>query len=82
MPTVSCSGILEPRVSGGNHEQGWLITGASRGLGETLSGFLSGIGYDLIITAHGRNALAALSEELAELGSNVIPQAGDIADPD
>ena len=34
-----------------------LVTGASRGLGETIARFLAGEGYELILTARGRSDL-------------------------
>ena len=59
-----------------------LITGASRGLGETLSTFLAGMGYDLIVTARGVRGLEAHASGLRDLGVNVEAIAGDVADPD
>lgn len=56
-----------------------LITGASRGLGATLARFLAGQGYNLILTARGGEALAAIAAELAT-GSAVTALAGDVAD--
>jgi len=57
-----------------------LITGASRGLGKTLAGFLAGQGYDLVLTARGAEALDAAVEDLAHLGMAVVALAGDVAD--
>ena len=37
-----------------------LITGASRGLGFELAGFLAKQGYDLVLTARGADALLTL----------------------
>ena len=59
-----------------------LVTGASRGLGETISTFLAGMGYDLIVTARGVDALEAQASSLRDLGVNVESIAGDVADPD
>lgn len=58
-----------------------LITGASRGLGETLAGFLAGQGYDLILTARGAEALTKTAESLRRYQITVIPLPGDINDP-
>ncbi|MCB0133083.1 MAG: SDR family NAD(P)-dependent oxidoreductase, partial [Caldilineaceae bacterium] len=57
-----------------------LITGASRGLGKTLAGFLAAQGADLVITARGATDLRATARELEELGSAVIAIPGDITD--
>ena len=57
-----------------------LITGASRGLGKTLAGFLAAQGADLVITARGETDLRATARELEELGSAVIAIPGDITD--
>ena len=51
-----------------------LITGASRGLGQTLASFLAAQGHSLILTARGEEGLRQLSIPYAKL---VI---GDIAD--
>lgn len=59
-----------------------LVTGASRGLGETVSSFLAGMGYDLIVTARGVDALEAQASTLRDLGVHVEAIAGDVADPD
>jgi NAD(P)-dependent dehydrogenase (short-subunit alcohol dehydrogenase family) len=58
-----------------------LITGASRGLGKTLSTFLAGRGDDLIITARGAEALSATERELKDYGVQVIALSGDVSDP-
>jgi NAD(P)-dependent dehydrogenase (short-subunit alcohol dehydrogenase family) len=57
-----------------------LITGASRGLGETLAHFLAGQSYDLILTARGVDALNTVAQRLAQYGSQVIALPGDVAD--
>ena len=59
-----------------------IVTGASRGLGETISTFLAGMGYDLIVTARGVGALEAHASNLRELGVSVEAIAGDVADTD
>lgn len=57
-----------------------VITGASRGLGETLARFLAGQGYDLILNARGGAALDAAVRSLANFGVEVKAIAGDVAD--
>jgi len=57
-----------------------LVTGASRGLGETISTFLAGMGYDLILTARGARALEAQASNLRDLGVDVEAIAGDVTD--
>lgn len=57
-----------------------LITGASRGLGAELAGFLAKRGYDLVLTARGRERLEATARLLEEYGGRVIAIAGDVAD--
>lgn len=57
-----------------------LITGASRGLGATLVGFLAYQGFDLVITARGAQALKAIAESLAEAGGEIIALPGDVVD--
>ena len=59
-----------------------LVTGASRGLGETISTFLAGMGYDLIVTARGVRALESHASALRNLGVHVEAIVGDVADPD
>jgi len=58
-----------------------LITGASKGLGFTLAGFLAAQGYHLIITARDTGQLASAAERLRAEGGiiNMIP--GDVVDP-
>ncbi|MBI5669537.1 MAG: SDR family NAD(P)-dependent oxidoreductase [Chloroflexi bacterium] len=58
-----------------------LITGASRGLGAVLSHFLSGQGYQLVITARGAEPLLDMARQLAAPGSSVIAIPGDVRDP-
>ncbi len=55
------------------------ITGASRGLGLTLAGFLAGLGFDLVLTARHADALERAATTLAGAGS-VRTVAGDVAD--
>ncbi len=58
-----------------------LITGASRGLGLSLAGFLAARGYDLVITARGAKALAAAQDQLEHSGGRVLAVSGDVNDP-
>jgi len=58
-----------------------LITGASRGLGQTLATFLAGCGFDLIITARHAQALTTTARTLETYGQQVIALAGDVNDP-
>lgn len=59
-----------------------IITGASRGLGRVLAGFLANQGHTLIITARGEAALREAAKGLAEVGASVISIARDVSDPD
>src|SRR5262245_57547928 len=58
-----------------------LITGASRGLGRTVAGFLAAQKYDLVITARGKEDLESVARELRRHGGQVVALAGDVADP-
>lgn len=58
-----------------------VITGASRGLGETLARFLAGQGYHLILNARGGAALDNVVRSLESYGVEVKAVAGDIAEP-
>ncbi|MFO7320821.1 MAG: SDR family oxidoreductase [Chloroflexota bacterium] len=59
-----------------------LITGSSRGLGAVIAQNLAGQGYDLVLTARGRQALEASTEALAKYGVRIEALAGDINDPE
>lgn len=56
-----------------------LITGASRGLGQTLATFLAARGDHLIITARGEAALAATARGLPQAGGDVVVLPGDVS---
>ncbi len=56
-----------------------LITGASRGLGETLADFLAAQGYTLILTARTDTELAQVVQKL-DYGHPVYGLPGDVAD--
>lgn len=57
-----------------------LVTGASRGLGETLARLLAG-SHQLILTARGADALERVGAELRATGAQVMTLAGDVASP-
>src|SRR5436309_2277619 len=57
-----------------------LITGASRGLGRVLAGFLAKQGFALVITARGEAELRAATEGLRAYTPNVESIAGDVTD--
>ena len=59
-----------------------MITGASRGLGAELAGFLAKLGYDLVLTARGADALEATARLLDKYGARVVALPGDVSDPD
>ena len=59
-----------------------LITGASRGLGAELAGFLAKQGYHLVITARGAEALEKAAQSLRKFGSRVIAIPGDVSEPE
>ena len=59
-----------------------LITGASRGLGAELAGFLAIQGYDLVLTSRGTDALKALARSLERNGGLVLAISGDVSDPE
>ncbi len=56
-----------------------LITGASRGLGFELAGFLAKQGYDLVLTARVADALEETARSLEKHGVKVVALAGDIS---
>ena len=59
-----------------------LITGASRGLGAELAGFLAKKGYDLVLTARGSEGLEATARPLEKYGGRIVALAGDVSDPE
>ncbi len=58
-----------------------LITGASRGLGVELAGFLAKQGYDLVLTARGADALEETARSLEKYGGKALALPGDVSDP-
>ena len=57
-----------------------IITGGSRGLGATVAEYLARLGYDLILTARGAEALQATARRLAAHGTTVRAITGDVTD--
>jgi len=58
-----------------------LVTGAGRGLGRILATFLSGQGYDMVITARTSSELHEVSKSLDGTGVRLVAISGDITDP-
>lgn len=57
-----------------------LVTGASRGLGATLAGFLAAQGVDLVVAARGAQELSIAANGWRSRGVEVVDLAGDVAD--
>jgi NAD(P)-dependent dehydrogenase (short-subunit alcohol dehydrogenase family) len=57
-----------------------IITGGSRGLGAVIARVLAERGHDLVITARNLGPLQEVAESLGQLGSRVVPVAGDVTD--
>lgn len=57
-----------------------LITGASRGLGRVLAGFLAKQGFALVLTARDDAALSVAAKEIHTNGSTTISISGDVSD--
>ncbi len=57
-----------------------VITGASRGLGATLAGFLAGPARDLVLVARGSDDLERTARSLRAFGGGVTTIVGDVAD--
>src|SRR5256885_9354183 len=58
-----------------------LITGASRGLGRVLAGFVAKQGYALIVMARNEADLQAAAKEFAAPGVPVVSIPGDVSVP-
>jgi NAD(P)-dependent dehydrogenase (short-subunit alcohol dehydrogenase family) len=59
-----------------------VVTGASRGLGATVSRFLAAEGFDLVLTGRTEAPLERLTRDLARPGRAIVAVAGAIEDPD
>jgi NAD(P)-dependent dehydrogenase (short-subunit alcohol dehydrogenase family) len=59
-----------------------LVTGASRGLGAELAGFLARQGYSLVLSARGADALEEHARSLEGHGGRITSVAGDVSDPE
>lgn len=59
-----------------------VITGASRGLGRVIAGFLAKQGFALIVTAREEAALRSAADEFAAAGADIVSIPGDVRDPD
>src|SRR5205809_5663411 len=57
-----------------------LVTGATRGLGRVLAGFLAKQGYALVMMAREERPLIAAAKEFAAAGVPVVSLPGDIGD--
>ncbi|MBK8021462.1 MAG: SDR family oxidoreductase [Chloroflexi bacterium] len=57
-----------------------IVTGASRGLGETLAGFLAGSGYDLVLNARDSRVLEETAARLRRFETRIHTVAGNIGD--
>ncbi len=57
-----------------------VITGASRGLGATLAGFLAGPGRELVLVARGSDDLDRTARALRAFGGGVTTVVGDVSD--
>ena len=59
-----------------------LVTGASRGLGQTFARALARAGADLVVTSRTEESLAPFVEEMEAMGRNCLPLACDVRDYD
>jgi len=59
-----------------------LITGASEGIGLSISTTLSQLGYAVILVARSRDKLTGIAEELNASGGKALALAGDITNDD
>lgn len=59
-----------------------LVTGASRGLGQTFGRALARAGADLVITSRTKDSLADFQQEVEALGRRAVPLELDVRDVD
>ncbi len=57
-----------------------LVTGASRGLGQTFARALAGAGAELVVTARDAESLAPFVDEIEAMGRRCLPLACDVRD--
>jgi NAD(P)-dependent dehydrogenase (short-subunit alcohol dehydrogenase family) len=57
-----------------------IVTGASRGLGQTFARALARAGADLVITSRTLDSLAAFQKEIEEIGRRAVPLELDVRD--
>ena len=57
-----------------------LVTGASRGLGQTFGRALARAGADLVVTSRRKEDLAAFVTEIEQMGRRAVPVALDVRD--
>jgi len=57
-----------------------IVTGTSRGLGQTFARALARAGADLVLTSRNRASLAAFEAEITALGRRVVPVDLDVRD--
>jgi NAD(P)-dependent dehydrogenase (short-subunit alcohol dehydrogenase family) len=69
-------------TSSSAHQRVALITGASRGLGRILAGFVAKQGYSLITTARNEVDLLAAADGFGAMGHSVVSLPGDVSDPE
>src|SRR5262245_5714905 len=59
-----------------------VVTGASRGLGQTFARALARAGADIVITSRNLNSLRPFQSEIEALGRRVLPAALDVRNYD
>jgi NAD(P)-dependent dehydrogenase (short-subunit alcohol dehydrogenase family) len=58
-----------------------MVTGASRGLGEVVAGFLAASGYDLVVSARTEAPLESAAERFRGRGATVVAVPGAVEEP-
>jgi NAD(P)-dependent dehydrogenase (short-subunit alcohol dehydrogenase family) len=69
-------------MTGGEVRPLALVTGASRGLGEVVAGFLAGSGYDLIVSARTAGPLNEAADRFRARGADVVAVPGAVEEPE